>query len=191
MSSGGDKDNWKDIMSRINELSKRHYNQKGLIHTSSYSRARKVADSVKSDKHPYLDGNVIVHDKERDPDEQIQDWQESDKDIFLSPSMTSGVSLDDDRCRWQALLKVPYPPMDSRTQYITEELQYGWQTYFERAAIRVVQSYGRAIRNKNDRAAYYILDEDFTKLRERRSFPKWFNEAIDVKEPGTRSVFDY
>lgn len=191
MSSGGDKDNWKDIMNRLNELSKRHYNQKGLVHTSSYSRARDVLDSIKPDRHPYLDGNVIVHDKARDPDEQIQDWQDSSKDIFLSPSMMEGVDLKDDMCRWQVLLKVPYPAMDSRIKYITDEVKYGWNSYFEKAMLRIVQSYGRAIRSKDDFADFYVLDKDFDKLMKRRTPPGWFSEAVGVDRVSDRSVFDY
>jgi Rad3-related DNA helicase len=191
MSSGGDKDNWVDIMKKLNELSEAHYNDKGLIHTSSYGRARRIADSLSAEKYPYLHDNVMVHDQDRDPEVQIEEWQDSDKDLFASPSMMEGVDLKDDMCRWQVLLKVPYPAMDSRTSYIVNNQKYGWNEYFERAMIRVVQSYGRAIRSEDDYADYYVLDEDFDDLMKKRSSPEWFEEAIGVEPVNDSSVFDY
>lgn len=191
MKSGGDKNNWSDIMEKLNQLSKRHYNQKALIHTSSYKRARRIEDSVNEDDYPYLYGNVFLHKQNEDLEEQIEDWQSSTKDIMLSPAMYEGVDLPGDKCRWQVLLKVPYPSRDARTKYMIENTDYGWADYFERALIRVVQSYGRAIRSKKDKADYYILDKDFEDLMKKRTAPEWFTEAIDVKAPEQRSVFDY
>ena len=191
MSSGGDRDNWSDIMDKINSLAENHYQQKGLIHTSSYSRAEDILDSIKTSEHPYLDNNVMLHDKMKDNEKQIQKWQDSDKDIFLSPSMMEGVDLKDDMCRWQVLLKVPYPSMDSRVEYILNETKYGWNEYFEQALIRVVQSYGRGIRSKDDYCNYYVLDKDFNKLMKKRTPPKWFKEAISDEKPEEKSLFDY
>lgn len=191
MSSGGDKENMGEIVDQLNKLSENHYNQNGLIHTSSYDRAERIVDAVDSDEHPYLDDNMIVHDRERDVDVVIEDWQQSDHDIMLSPAMYEGVDLEGQMCEWQVLAKVPYPSMDSRTEYMVENMDYGWTNYFERALIRVVQSYGRAIRSKTDEADYYVLDEDFDDLMKRRTAPEWFTEAINVAEPERRSLFDY
>lgn len=191
MSGQGDKDNWVDIMERLNELAENHYNQKGLVHTASYPRAKRIKDTIKKQKHPYLDDNVFVHNKELDTEDQIQEWQDSDKDLFLSPSVMEGVDLVDDMCRWQVLLKVPYPPQNSRIKHMLNEEEYGWSEYKERTLIRVVQSYGRAVRSKDDYADYYVLDEDFNDLVNERNPPQWFSEAITDEEPNQGSIFDY
>lgn len=191
MSGEGDKDNWSAIMDRLEELASNHYDENGLVHTSSYSRAQRVKEAVDKDKHPYLYENIIVHNQKADADNELEKWQNSERDIFLSPSMMQGVDLKEDMCRWQVLLKVPYPPMDSRTEYIVNNQKYGWLEYKERALIRTVQSYGRAVRSKSDTAEYYVLDKDFNKLVKNRTPPKWFTEAIDVREPNTDGVFDF
>jgi len=178
-------------MEKLNELAEKHYNTKGLVHTASYGRAERVAELVNADDHPYLHDNIFVHDGDEEPEVQIEQWENSDRDIFLSPSMMEGISLDGDRCRWQVLLKVPYPAMDSRTSYIVENQKYGWVEYRERAMIRVVQSYGRAIRHKDDFADYYTLDSDFADLISRRTPPSWFREAIGEEPVNDNSVFDY
>lgn len=191
MSSGGDKKNWDAIMEKLNELAENHYNSKGLVHTASYARAKKIAKTIDSSEHPYLDNNVYVHDQDEDPEVEIEKWQNSDRDLFLSPSMMEGVDLKDDMCRWQVLLKVPYPAMDSRTEYIVNNQKYGWVEYKERAMIRVVQSYGRAVRHDEDYADYYVLDEDFNDLMNDRTAPEWFEEAIGLPTVSDNSIFDY
>lgn len=191
MSNRGDDENWDEIMETLNEISKEHYNQKGLIHTASYGRAERIVDSIDPDEHPYLHENCIAHNNDRDSEVVIEDWQTSDHDIMLSPSMMEGVDLPGEMATWQALLKVPYPSRDSRTEYILNNKDWGWNWYFEKALIRVVQSYGRAIRSETDKADYYVLDEDFEDLMKKRTPPEWFTEAIDLKGPDSRSIFDY
>jgi Rad3-related DNA helicase len=191
MSSKGDQKNWDSIMEKMNELAQNHYGTKGLVHTASYARAKKIAKTASSKEHPYLDNNIYVHDQKEDPEVEVEKWQNSDRDIFLSPSMMEGVDLKDDMCRWQVLLKVPYPAMDSRTEYIVNNQKYGWVEYKERAMIRVVQSYGRAVRSDTDYADYYVLDKDFNDLMNERSAPEWFEEAIGMPSVSDNSVFDY
>jgi Rad3-related DNA helicase len=192
MSGGGFDDNFIETMETLNDLAEDYYNEKGVVHTSSYSRARKIYDSASS-KYPYLQDNLYLHEKEDNADEVIDDWQNGggSKDILLSPSVMSGVDLKDDMCRFQILLKVPYPAMESRVKYITENQKFGWPSYFERAMIRVVQSYGRGIRSSDDKCDYFVLDEDFNDLLEKRQAPRWFLNALEVDERASRSVFDY
>ena len=191
MSNGGGQENWGEIINTIDELAESHYNQKGLIHTASYKRAAMIADSIKPDEHPYLDNNVMVHNKDRDADKQIDEWQDSDKDIFCSPSLMEGIDLHGTRGEWQVLLKVPYPPMSSRIKHMLENEQYGYREYLERTLIRVVQSYGRIIRSKDDKGDMFILDEDFNTLIEKTNPPNWFTQAITDEPYENASVFDY
>jgi Rad3-related DNA helicase len=192
MSNGGFKKNLDSVLETMNEIASQHHNQKGLVHTSSYDRANLIADSINEDDHQYLYDNLYVHNRDRDTDVQIEEWQESDFDMMLSPSMTEGVDLVDDMCRYQILAKVPYPGRNPRTKYVLENEDWGWMEYYERTLIRVVQSYGRAVRNREDYADYYVLDEDFDKLLKKRKAPDWFIEAIDAVDPvATGSIFDF
>lgn len=179
MSSGGDRDNWIQIMEKLNELAAIHKGTKGLIHTSSYERAKRIFDWSRKGQWKNLRGNILHHRGEDDGD-IIDIWQNTDKDILASPSLTDGVDLHGDRCKWQVLLKVPYPPRgDSRVKYILDKRPgSGWNWYYNVAANSIVQSYGRAIRSRTDRASYYILDEDFLDVQRQVTFPPWFEEAI-------------
>lgn len=191
MSGGGDQDHWDEIMEQLQSTANVQSGKKGLIHTSSYSRANRIAESADEYQHPDLHNNLFVHDRERNTEVQIEEWQSSNLDIMLSPSMCEGVDLPGEMCEWQVLLKVPYPSMSSRLQYIIDNEKYGWLEYQEEALVRLVQSYGRAIRSKEDYADYYVFDEDFHDLLNRRTAPSWFTESIDIVPPREESVFDY
>lgn len=190
MSNGGDSDNWIQVMEKMNQLAARHKGQKGLVHAVSYKRAEKLFNWAREGEWKHLRGNILLHRGEDDGD-IIDVWQNSDKDILATPSMTDGVDLNDNRCRWQVLLKVPYPSVaDSRVKYILEE-RSGWQWYYETTANSIVQSVGRAVRSSTDHASYYILDNDFEDVRQRVQLPHWFTEAIQEEQVNIRSALDW
>ena len=163
---------WDTMMSRLNELSGKHQGQKGLIHTASYGRAHKLVESAKS--YHDLDGNIMA---DRQGESTIEEWQNSDIDIMCSPSMTEGISLDGEKCEWQVLLKVPYPhPDDARVRKMLQDDRWYW--YNQKAGVKVLQSVGRAVRSKDDKANFYVFDSSFEDVRRSVTFPEWFEEAI-------------
>lgn len=191
MSDGGCDDYWQEIMEELNNIAKKHVNKKGICHTASYDRAKKVEETATEEEYPYLHGNVYVHTRDEDSEAAIENWLASDMDMVLSPSMMEGVDLKDDKGRYNILMKVPYPQINSWTEYLLEETDYGWNSYFDRAAIRVAQAYGRTNRSKSDYSNFYILDEDYEKLKKKASIPQWMTEAEQYPEVSVRSVFNY
>lgn len=193
MSGGGDKDNWDEIMATLDDIAGKHPSQNGLIHSASYSRAERIIESAEETQYQNLYRNCMMHEQGDDADETISEWLSSSKDILISPSMTEGVSLANDKCRWQVLLKVPYPSTgDNRVSYMLDETKGGWTWYNETAMNEVVQSAGRAVRHPDDHADYYVLDEAFNKLRKKVSIPHWFEEAIGVEPTsGQQSALEW
>lgn len=181
MSNGGIDRHWPDVMESLNALAKQHQGQKGLIHSASYARAEKVWRDAGDYDH--LKDNVVFDKPEANTEAMMETWQEDGRQIFVSPACTEGVDLKDEMCRWQVLLKVPFPsPGDSRVEYLLEEVPHiGWDWYYEVTANAIVQSVGRAVRSKDDYADYYILDEKFYDVKKKVSLPEWFTEAIDAE----------
>lgn len=192
MSGGGDKENWEGIMETLNNLTSEHLGQKGLLHTASYQRASNIKRTAEREGYKYLKDNIIVPDRSSGS-EVVEEWYESDYDLCASPSMTDGVDLYGDRCRWQALVKVPYPsPSDPRVNYLLEhEPERGWQWYYTTTANRVIQSAGRAVRSKADYANYYVLDKSFDKVKKKVNMPNWFTDAIVEEEGHANSALDW
>lgn len=172
-SSGGDKQHWNEIEATVDELIRRHGGEKGLIHTASYDRAEKL--------HKAFPDRTYLHDGESELDAQAQItlWQQSDKPVLLSPACMDGVDLEGDMCRWQVLLKVPYPfAGDSRVSYMLDERK-AWNWYYEQTALNLIQSVGRGVRSKDDECVYYVLDRCWNDVMDRASIPDWFKSAIN------------
>lgn len=177
MSGDDEQKNWKACVRQIKEIHDKHDGENGLIHTNSYQRAEKLGEALGDD--------AIVQEQDKSQDVQIAEWCESEKDILISPSMMQGVDLHGDRCRWQVLLKVPYPFVgDSRVSYLLNE-RNDWDWYMETASLDVQQSVGRAVRGPEpeEAASYYVIDEAFEKLMNRTNPPDWFADAIREDAP--------
>lgn len=173
MSGDGEDNNWHRVVRKLKEIHSHHEGENGLIHTNSYKRAEKVAKALGMN-------NVHLQDQDEPKDVTIQRWEKSDKDILVSPSMMEGVDLYEDRCRWQVLLKVPFPYVaDSRVDYLLNE-RSDWDWYMETASLDVQQSVGRAVRGPEaeEAASYYVIDKAFNKVLDRTHPPNWFTSAI-------------
>lgn len=181
MSNGGIDRHWDDVMASLNDIAEKHGEQKGLVHSASYTRAEDVWKDAGDYEH--LKDNVVFDKPEMNTETMIDKWQEGDDQVFVSPATTEGVDLVDEMCRWQVLLKVPFPsPGDPRVEYLLDEVPHiGWDWYYEQTAMAIVQSVGRAVRSKDDYADYYVLDKKFTDIREKVELPEWFEEAIDAE----------
>lgn len=178
--SGDDEDaNWRDAMAELKSIHERHPGENGLVHTNSYDRAKRVQESLGDDL-------VMLQPEDMDKEQVIEKWCDSDQDILVSPSMVEGVDLYEDRCRWQALLKTPYPFVgDSRVSYLLNE-RNDWTWYMETASMDIQQSVGRAVRGPEpeEAASYYVIDSGFNKVvHQRTDPPKWFVSAIRGNAP--------
>lgn len=190
-SGGGCDDNWSEVMATLNKIAKKHAGKKGICHTASYDRAAKVEETANREEYPYLKENVYVHTRDEDAEVAVEKWQDSDLDMILSPSMMEGIDLKDDKGRYNILMKVPYPQIDSATEFLLENRSFGWNEYFDRAAVRIAQSYGRTTRSPDDWSNFYILDKDYDKIKKKCNLPDWLIEAEQYNEKSVRSLFDY
>lgn len=171
MSSGGFEDHFDAIVEKLRLISRKHSGEKGLVHTASYDRANQL--------HNHFKDNSQCHSRSGDDlSLQISYWQQSNDDMFFSPAAMDGVDLPRDKCRWQALVKVPYPNLaDPRTRFLTDERDRD-DLYMERTSQQIQQSVGRGVREAGDECIYYVLDESFSDVRRNVDFPDWFEKAI-------------
>jgi len=169
MTYNEEKKNWNANINSIKSIIKKHGSEKGVIHTQSYSRAKKLYDDLKG-------YNLFLH-KEKVSESIIDQWVNSKKQILVSPSIKDGVDLKDDLCRFQILLKIPYPNIkNARVDYLLNKKK-DWVWYNEETTRDIIQMYGRAIRSSTDYATFYIIDSSFNNLP-KRNFPDWFLKAL-------------
>lgn len=165
------KKNWGEVIDTLGLIAENHLGEKGLIHTVSYRRAANL--------YEHFSDNAIVHKQDGRPDEAyIREWQDSDCDMLFTPSMMEGVDLPGEKCRWQVLVKVPYPSLaDARTKYLLKEL--GEEDWYNAVTLRqMIQAVGRGVRNKTDKCDFYVLDESWNDVMDSAAVPDWFEAAI-------------
>ena len=159
------------LIDYVAKILAKHKGQRGIIHAHSFSLARDIVNGVG-------DRRLLLHDEEGDKEKILRLHREREDSVIVAPAMHEGIDLKDDLARFQILAKCPYPSIKDEVVAARMKEDYRW--YDWQAALKTIQSYGRAVRHKNDWAVTYLLDSDFISLIKRRAsmFPKWFMEAI-------------
>lgn len=166
-------------------LQARHLGQKGIIHTVSYKLRDQVMERSKF-------RSLMVTHNAADRIQVLEKFKTLPEGyVLVSPSMTTGVDLPEDQCRWQFLPKMPYPYLGdelvrmrkdderlidwNRRQVKVGDLSYAWAT-----ATALVQAYGRAMRSADDWGYTYCFDSNFWSFKQRWGglFPAYFHDAV-------------
>jgi len=160
---------------KITQIADFHNPDNGFIHCHSYSIMNDLYDALPK----YVQRRTLKQDNENRM-ESLEQWYDSNKQIFLSVSMTEGISLDQDKARWQVIAKASYPFLgDERVNYRVNELN-DWEWYSGQAAIALQQAVGRGMRSQNDHCINYILDTSITTLLNKTHlFEDYFLDSID------------
>jgi Rad3-related DNA helicase len=163
------------ILKEIEQILTKHGNEKGIIHTTSYSQLQFIKDNI-SKLHS---SRLIETGAKLDRTEVLETHYQSKRPtVLISPSLHLGVDLKDDLSRFQIIVKVPYPDLTDKKVSKKKELDPNWYTWA--TVLRLVQSYGRSVRSVDDHATTYILDSSVSYLLKTAAglVPKWFREAI-------------
>ena len=155
----------------IKKILNKYAGQKGIIHTNSFELSNWIQKSIDDER-------LVFHDSTNK--DEILKWHiEADRPtVLVSPSMDTGVSLDDDLARFQIIAKIPYPSLASqknKMRQINNPEWYAWKT-----SASLQQACGRAVRGSDDYADTIILDGSFGDVLRHSShlLPDWFQESI-------------
>lgn len=192
---------------RIMEIARHHKGQKGMVHCRSYGIMKSLKRHLLNHETAQINGedvsprawareHVMTQDQ-YNREESLEEWIDSDTQVFFSVAMDEGVDLDGDKCEWQCLAKTLYPFMTKRMER-RKEIAYEknrksefWNYYNRQAVIQMQQAYGRAVRSPTDEAPFYILDSSAKQLIQRNAemFQTWFLEAITgIKVDASRGI---
>ena len=162
------------IAKAVDQIMSKHKDEKGIIHTTSYSQLQFIRDNIKENA-----GRLIETGSKLDRNEVLERHYTSKKPtVLISPSLHLGVDLKDDLSRFQIIVKVPYPDLTDKRIAKMKERDQKWYTW--NTVLRLVQAYGRSVRSKDDYATTYILDSSISFLLKNAQdiVPRWFTEAI-------------
>lgn len=163
---------WEIQKKYVDKITKKHKTEKGIIHTGNYEISNWM-------KEYYKDDNRFIFHNSEDRDDALQKHlTSSEPTILVSPSMISGVDLNEELSRFQILLKVPYPSLASNKIKKRMEDNPDWYGY--KTVADIIQSCGRSIRSVDDWANTYILDSCFSDVLKYsyKFLPHYFTESI-------------
>lgn len=166
------------IAKSVNNLMSIHKKDKGIIHTTSYAQIDYIKNNISKENsmrlietNPNISRNQILQ----------KHFENTKPTVLISPSMYLGLDLKDNYSRFQIIVKTPYPDLTDKKISIMKQRDQLW--YYWNTILRIVQAYGRSIRNDKDYANTYILDSNVSYLlrNNKDMFPKWFLDAIVQK----------
>lgn len=158
------------ILQRILE---KHKDDKGLIHTNSYKCQQYINRNLANSR-------LISHTPSNR--EAVLDYFEKDDNplVLVSPSMSEGVDLPYDKCRFQIIYKVPFPYLGDMQINMRQKKDKRWYAY--KTVMTLMQAYGRGMRAEDDSCYTYILDSDINILFKsplyKSLMPNFFKEAV-------------
>lgn len=157
---------------RVDQVIRNRMDRKGLIHTVSYARNKFVYEHSEF-------AAFMMTNKRGKAEAALKKYLESvPPTILISPSMMTGVDLPYDHCRYQIILKVPYPSTQGALMKARSERDPGYPSYI--AAQNLVQAYGRTTRSEDDLSETVIVDDNILWFlwKYKDYVPQYFHDAF-------------
>lgn len=166
-------DDYNAIYQKVKEIMQFYDKEKGLILTTTKKHCQDIADKLG-------DRITIAHEGVDGKREKILEEHKNTKEpnVLVSPSFWYGVDLKDDLSRFQIILKAPYPSMADKRTKVKAERDPLW--YQNKAVEKLLQGFGRSIRNENDYAETHVMDESCYALlsKMKRFVPKTYWDSL-------------
>lgn len=169
-----------EVIKTIDRILDEHSHERGLILTSSIPRCHKIIRYL-SPKNTHR--IRICHSTNKDgktQDEIISEHATDPTSVLLSSSLWEGVDLKDDLSRFQIIAKVPYPNYkEKRTKAKMSKFPL-W--YISQTLTKLLQGFGRSIRNEDDKAVTYVLDSAANNVffKGQQMIPKAYHDVLGI-----------
>ena len=169
---------WPVMTDAVDALIDQYPQQKGLIHTVSYSLAAYICQHSKHKKRLITYGAGAR-------EQTLERFKSSTQPLVLiAPSMERGVDLAEDLCRFLAVVKMPFADLSDKQVNKRLYASKDGKSWYAVETIRsLCQATGRGVRSSTDTCDSYILDAQFAEFfqRWRNVFPKWWTEALHLE----------
>lgn len=156
---------------KVVEILDRHAGQRGIVHCHSFELSKILADSVRTDR-------FLFQNDFRSKEAMLAEHASRTDSVIVAPAMHEGLDLKGDLSRFQIIAKMPWPNMKDRVIKMRMDRDNAWYAWL--CALKIVQSYGRSVRSRDDWATTYLLDAGFEAFlwKNRAMLPNWFHEAL-------------
>ena len=162
-------------VSRIDQIISKRLDRKGIVHTTSYARARFLM------RRSRYRSSMITH-ATRDARDVIARFKAQTRPgVLVSPSVTTGFDFPGSECEYQIIGKIPF--VDMRPKIMIARKQQ-WPEYgMYLAAQTIVQAAGRGVRYEADKCECFIVDDQALWFMKKFAhlMPQWFNESVELE----------
>jgi len=166
------------VIKKIDDIMSEHANDRGLILTSSEKRCFDIMNNLSEKNRKRI---RICHSRNENgmsQDEVLQEHAQDENGVLLSSSLWEGVDLKDDLSRFQIIAKAPYPNLSEKRTKIKMGKFPLW--YKSQTLMKLLQGFGRSIRNEDDWAVTYVLDSAAHDLliQSKTMIPKSYHDVL-------------
>ena len=155
------------------EICEQHGEENGIVHTHSFKITQEFKKQI-GDNPRYLFREEGV------TNENLMNlhFDAEHPTVLISPSMSRGVSLDDEMGRFQVICKAPFLPLGSKR--IARMFKESPKRYTMKCLDTLIQMSGRCTRSVDDHSITYIIDGTAVNaiLRASRTLPKHFTNRF-------------
>ncbi len=178
LSYSSSKDDELAVIKKIDDILSQHDSERGLILTSSEKRCADIKNNLSEKNRRRI---RICHSRNENgmtQDEVLQEHSRDENGVLLSSSLWEGVDLKDDLSRFQIIAKVPYPNLSEKRTKIKMQKFPLW--YKSQTLTKLLQGFGRSIRNEEDWAVTYVLDSAASDLLllSKSMIPKSYHDVL-------------
>lgn len=161
------------MLAFIDEFVREHKAEKGIIHTGNYRITRYILTHTRLPRYWF-----VSHEGAGEREEALDAFVYGEPPkVLVSPSFDRGADFAYDLCRWQLVVKIPYP--DLTDKIVKRRLEENPDWYRQVTASRTAQCYGRGVRAADDRAVTVMTDAGYQWFyrNAQHLMPEWFKEA--------------
>lgn len=139
-------------LTRLDQIIRDRADRKGIVHTVSYARRNLVLENSK------FSSQMITHNR-ADTESVVRRFKRNQSPLILvSPSMATGWDFPDDECRWQVIIKLPYPDTRGNVMKTRSKLDPDYTSYLTMQ--QLIQACGRGVRSATDWCETFIIDDN-------------------------------
>jgi Rad3-related DNA helicase len=170
------------MLEKILELSEKHSDHKGIIHTGNYENMWELIKWAKWNARD-LHGRLLCPSKgtfeQKDSLLKHHFATEGEPTILCGPGFIEGLDLKNDFARFNIMMKLPFMSLaDPLIKRKSEEFP---EWYALQTALSIIQALGRGNRSETDWCVNYILDLMWKKFyfeNKRVLIPQYIQDAI-------------
>jgi Rad3-related DNA helicase len=146
------------VCNLIYQLFEKHKDEKGIVQTGSFAFSNYLFENAPKE----LRRRMLIYNDSKIKGDLIYEYKNSKNKILIGPSLTTGISLDGDLCRYLIVMKVPYPNLGDKLVKAKMEKSQLW--YTNSTIVTLQQGFGRGVRFNGDYCISYVLDGCFGDL---------------------------